>query len=37
MTQALDRQEIEDLKDKLTGERHQGEMITLRVCDYEEL
>jgi hypothetical protein len=33
----LDRQEIEDLKNKLTGQRAQGEMITLRVCDYEEL
>jgi ADP-sugar diphosphatase len=25
------------LKSKLTGLRAQGEMITLRVCDYEEL
>jgi ADP-sugar diphosphatase len=25
------------LKNKLTGQRAQGEMITLRVCDYEEL
>jgi ADP-sugar diphosphatase len=37
MLQELDRQEIEDLKDKLTGEKSQGEMITLRVCDYEQL
>lgn len=33
----LDRQEIEDLKGKLTGVRKQQEMITLRVCDYEVL
>lgn len=33
----LDRQEIEDLRGKLTGIRTQGEMITLRVCDYEDL
>jgi len=33
----LDRQEIEDLRGKLTGQRMQGEMITLRVCDYEDL
>jgi 8-oxo-dGTP pyrophosphatase MutT (NUDIX family) len=33
----LDRQEIEDLKGKLTGQRKQGEMITLRVCDYDYL
>jgi len=33
----LDRQEIEHLRGKLTGERTQGEMITLRVCDYEDL
>lgn len=33
----LDRQEIEDLRGKLTGVRKQGEMITLRVVRYEEL
>ena len=33
----LDRQEIEDLRGKLTGKRTQGEMITLRVCNYEDL
>lgn len=33
----LDRQEIEDLRGKLTGERRQGELITLRLCDYEDL
>jgi ADP-sugar diphosphatase len=33
----LDRKEIESLKGKLTGLRKQGEMITLRVCDYEVL
>lgn len=33
----LDRQEIEDLRGKLTGKRTQEEMITLRVCDYEDL
>lgn len=33
----LDRQEIMDLRGKLTGERRKGEMITLRLCDYEEL
>jgi ADP-sugar diphosphatase len=33
----LDRQEIEDLKGKLTGKRRKGEMITLQVCDYEDL
>jgi hypothetical protein len=26
-----------DLRGKLTGKTSQGEMITLRVCDYEEL
>jgi ADP-sugar diphosphatase len=35
--QNLDRQEIEDLKSNLTGQRTQGEMITLRVCEYEDL
>lgn len=35
--QELDRQEIEDLRGKLTGEKRQGEMITLRVVGYEEL
>ncbi|KAB2109042.1 hypothetical protein AG0111_0g3488 [Alternaria gaisen] len=33
----LNRQEIEDLRGKLTGSTSQGEMIRLRVCDYEEL
>ncbi|KAI4950412.1 hypothetical protein J4E91_004294 [Alternaria rosae] len=33
----LNRQEIMDLRGKLTGIRKQGEMIKLRVCDYEEL
>lgn len=33
----LDRQTIEDLRNKLTGERMQGEMITVRVVDYENL
>ncbi|PSN69910.1 hypothetical protein BS50DRAFT_519392 [Corynespora cassiicola Philippines] len=34
----LDRQEIEDLRGKLTGKRSgDGEMIRLRVCDYEDL
>lgn len=33
----LDRREIEDLRGKLFGKMTQGEMITLRVCDYEDL
>jgi ADP-sugar diphosphatase len=33
----LDRQEIEDLRDKLTGLRTQTEKITLRILPYEEL
>jgi len=33
----LDRQEIEDVRGKLMGKRAQGEMITLHVCDYEDL
>lgn len=33
----LDRQEIEDLRDKLTGTRSRGEKITIRLLDYEEL
>ncbi|CAN8096104.1 unnamed protein product [Discula destructiva] len=33
----LDRQEIEDLRGKLTGLRKQSEMITLRVKPYEDL
>lgn len=33
----LDRQEIEDLKGKLTGLRKQQEMITLRICNFEAL
>lgn len=28
---------IEDLRSRLAGERKQGEMITLRVCEYEDL
>lgn len=33
----LDRQEIEDLRGRLTGERTQDEMITLHVKEYEAL
>lgn len=33
----LDRQEIEDLRGKLTGVRKQDEMITLRVKPYEDV
>jgi 8-oxo-dGTP pyrophosphatase MutT (NUDIX family) len=33
----LDRQEIEDLRGKLTGLRPQGEKITVRILDYEQL
>lgn len=33
----MDRQEIEDLKGKLTGLRSHGEMITLKLCKYEDL
>jgi 8-oxo-dGTP pyrophosphatase MutT (NUDIX family) len=33
----LDRQEIEDLKDKLGGKEAEGETIALRLSDYEEL
>lgn len=33
----LDRQEIEDLRGKLAGQRRQSEMITLRVKPYEDL
>lgn len=33
----LDRQEIEDLKGRLTGDRTQDEMITLHIRDYEDL
>jgi len=33
----LDRQEIEELRDKLTGKRMAGELIGLRICDYEDL
>lgn len=33
----LDRQEIEDLKGKLTGLRTQGEKITVRILNYEQL
>jgi ADP-sugar diphosphatase len=33
----LDRQETEDLREKLTGERSSGEKITVKLLDYEEL
>jgi ADP-sugar diphosphatase len=33
----LDRQEIEDLREKLTGERSSGEKITVKLLNYEEL
>jgi 8-oxo-dGTP pyrophosphatase MutT (NUDIX family) len=33
----MDRQEIEDLKGKLAGERWQGENITTRMLNYERL
>jgi ADP-sugar diphosphatase len=33
----MDRQEIENLKGKLTGERTQGEKITVRILNYEDL
>lgn len=33
----LDRQEIEDLRGKLTGLRARGEQITVRILDYEQL
>jgi len=33
----LDRQEIEDLREKLTGERESGEKITVKLLNYEEL
>jgi hypothetical protein len=33
----LDRQKIEDLRGRLTGERTQDEMITLHVKEYEAL
>lgn len=33
----MDRQRIVDLQGQLTGMRTQGEMITLKVTDYEEL
>ncbi|KAF1981291.1 NUDIX family hydrolase-like protein [Aulographum hederae CBS 113979] len=35
--QEFDRQEIEDLKNRLTGVRAEGEQITIRLCDYEDL
>jgi ADP-sugar diphosphatase len=35
--QELDRQTIEDLRGKLTGEIKQGEMITLRICNFDDL
>jgi ADP-sugar diphosphatase len=28
---------MEDLRGRLTGERRQGELITLRLCEYEDL
>lgn len=33
----MDRQEIEDLRGRLTGLRTQGELITLKLVPYEEL
>ena len=33
----MGRQEIEDLKDKLTGLRQRGEQIKVRLLDYEDL
>ncbi|KAF3035218.1 hypothetical protein E8E12_003821 [Didymella heteroderae] len=33
----LDRQTIENLRGKLTGQSTQGEIVTLRVCDYDVL
>jgi ADP-sugar diphosphatase len=33
----MDRQEIENMKGKLTGIRTQGERITVRILNYEEL
>jgi ADP-sugar diphosphatase len=33
----IDRQEIEDLKSRLTGTRAQGKNITIGLCNYEEL
>lgn len=33
----MDRQEIENMKGKLTGIRMQGERITVRILNYEEL
>ncbi len=33
----MERDEIEDLKGKLTGERAKGEKITVRLCRYEDL
>lgn len=33
----LDRQEIEDLRDKLTGLRQRGEKITVKLLNYEDL
>jgi ADP-sugar diphosphatase len=33
----MDRQEIENMKGKLTGIRKQGERITVRILDYEDL
>ncbi|KAL1634274.1 hypothetical protein SLS58_010747 [Diplodia intermedia] len=32
----LDRQQIQELKGKLSGDRRQGEMIRLRLIDYED-
>ena len=33
----MDRHEIENMKGKLTGIRKEGEQITVRILDYEEL
>jgi ADP-sugar diphosphatase len=33
----MEPHEIEEMKDKLTGERAKGEKITVRLCDYEDL
>lgn len=33
----LDRLEIEDMKERLDGRRTQGEIVTVRIIDYERL
>jgi ADP-sugar diphosphatase len=33
----VDQKEIEDLKEKLTGKRDEGEKITVKIVDYENL